>query len=159
MCLDELHTSIWCHNLPVFVYVYCYLSSFYLFQRLLMGQKARAASSNKVIVCFFYYDKLLKSTVHWPILHLSLSSLVWKGDVPLSYIVDQGNRTAWITEKVNLAKSQFMDGINLDIEQAVEEGSPEYHALTDLVKETTETFHREIPGSQVRKMFWQCHSE
>lgn len=78
-----------------------------------------------------------------------------KGDVPLSYIVDQENRTAWITEKVTLAKTQFMDGINIDIEQAVEEGSPEYHALTGLVKETTEAFHREIPGSQVKTMFWQ----
>ena len=46
-----------------------------------------------------------------------------KGDVPLSHIVDQDNRTAWITEKVNLAKSQFMDGINIDIEQAVEQDS------------------------------------
>uniref|UniRef100_A0A3Q4HSC9 Chitobiase, di-N-acetyl- n=1 Tax=Neolamprologus brichardi TaxID=32507 RepID=A0A3Q4HSC9_NEOBR len=72
-----------------------------------------------------------------------------KGDVPLSYLVDQDNRTAWITDKVTLAKSQFMDGINIDIEQAVEEGSPEYYALTSLVKETTEMFHREIPGSQV----------
>ena len=47
-----------------------------------------------------------------------------------------------------------MDGINIDIEQAVEEGSHEYYALTDLVKETTEAFHREIPGSQVRVMIW-----
>lgn len=72
-----------------------------------------------------------------------------KGDVRLTDIVDQTNRTAWIKEKVNLAKSQFMDGINLDIEQAVEAGSPEDRALTDLVKETSEAFHREIPGSQV----------
>ncbi|XP_041790879.1 di-N-acetylchitobiase [Chelmon rostratus] len=81
--------------------------------------------------------------------HSKGARVVLKGDVPLSYIVDQENRTAWITEKVNLAKGQFMDGINIDIEQAVEEGSPEYHALTNLVKETTEAFHREIPGSQV----------
>lgn len=74
-----------------------------------------------------------------------------KGDVHLPYIVDQDNRTAWIMEKVNLAKSQFMDGINIDIEQAVEDGSPEYLALTNLVKETTEAFHREIPGSQVKE--------
>ncbi|XP_044055954.1 di-N-acetylchitobiase [Siniperca chuatsi] len=81
--------------------------------------------------------------------HSKGARVVLKGAVPLSHIVDQENRTAWITEKVNLAKSQFMDGINIDIEQAVEERSPEYHALTDLVKETTEAFHREIPGSQV----------
>lgn len=42
-----------------------------------------------------------------------------------------------------------MDGINIDIEQAVESESPEYYALTRLVNETTEAFHREIPGSQV----------
>lgn len=71
--------------------------------------------------------------------------------------MDQQNRTAWITEKVKLAKTQFMDGINIDIEQAVEEGSPEYQALTDLVKETTEAFHRVIPGSQVKNMFGQEH--
>ncbi|XP_039887185.1 di-N-acetylchitobiase [Simochromis diagramma] len=81
--------------------------------------------------------------------HSKGARVVLKGDVPLSYIVDQDNRTAWITDKVMLAKSQFMDGINIDIEQAVEEGSPEYSALTSLVKETTEMFHREIPGSQV----------
>lgn len=79
----------------------------------------------------------------------------WReGDVPLSYIVDQENRTAWINEKVKLAKTQFMDGINIDIEQAVAGGSPEYRALTALVKETTEAFHREIPGSQVRDSFF-----
>ncbi|KAM4629492.1 di-N-acetylchitobiase [Polymixia lowei] len=81
--------------------------------------------------------------------HSKGARVVLKGDVPLSYIVDQDNRTAWITEKVNLAKSQFMDGINIDIEHEVQQGSPEYHALTALVKETTEAFHREIPGSQV----------
>ncbi|XP_058494445.1 di-N-acetylchitobiase [Solea solea] len=81
--------------------------------------------------------------------HSKGARVVLKGDVPLSYIVDQENRTAWITEKVNLAKSQFMDGINIDVEQAVDQGSPEFHALTDLVRETTEAFHREIPGSQV----------
>lgn len=75
--------------------------------------------------------------------------LPFTGDVTLSDIVDAAKRTAWITEKVKLAKSQFMDGINLDIEQVVEKSSPEYYALTALVRETTETFHREIPGSQV----------
>ncbi|KAL2090116.1 hypothetical protein ACEWY4_014804 [Coilia grayii] len=75
--------------------------------------------------------------------------LVLKGDVPVSAMVDPTNRTAWIKEQVSLAKKQFMDGINLDIEQAVQEKSPEYFALTALVKETTEAFHREIPGSQV----------
>lgn len=75
--------------------------------------------------------------------------VVLKGDVHLADIVDQNNRTVWIQEKVDLAKRQFMDGINLDIEQAVEAGSSEYRALTDLVKETAMAFHTQIPGSQV----------
>ncbi|XP_020310316.2 di-N-acetylchitobiase-like [Oncorhynchus kisutch] len=64
-------------------------------------------------------------------------------------MVYPANRTAWITSKVDLAKRQFMDGINIDIEQEVADSSPEYYTMTALVKETTEAFHREIPGSQV----------
>uniref|UniRef100_A0AAY5ECB4 Di-N-acetylchitobiase n=2 Tax=Electrophorus electricus TaxID=8005 RepID=A0AAY5ECB4_ELEEL len=81
--------------------------------------------------------------------HSNGARLVLKGDVPLPDMVEDAKRTAWIKEKLNLAKIQFMDGINIDIEQAVEESSPEYYALTALVKETTDMFHKEIPGSQV----------
>lgn len=79
-----------------------------------------------------------------------MDEIFFTGDVPLPDIVDPVNRTAWVQAKVQLAKSQFMDGINIDVEQAVETGSPEYYALTSLVKETTESFHTEIPGSQVK---------
>ncbi|XP_075792474.1 di-N-acetylchitobiase isoform X2 [Pelodiscus sinensis] len=71
------------------------------------------------------------------------------GDVPVKEIVDAANRTAWIAQQVDLAKNQYMDGINIDIEQEIDEMSPEYYALTALVKETTDAFHSEIPGSQV----------
>ncbi|KAM9324670.1 di-N-acetylchitobiase-like [Gastrophryne carolinensis] len=80
--------------------------------------------------------------------HSKGARYVLKGDLPVKYIVEPTRRASWIEEKVNLAKSQYMDGINLDIEHQVTWG-PLYYALTDLVKETTEAFHREIPGSQV----------
>lgn len=76
------------------------------------------------------------------------------GDVPLKEIVDPAKRAAWISQQVDLAKKQYMDGINIDIEQEVNESSPEYYALTELVKETTDTFHREIAGSQVIIMYF-----
>lgn len=79
---------------------------------------------------------------------MSVSS---KGDVSLKNIIDPTFRASWIAQKVNLAKIQFMDGINIDIEQEVNCLSPEYEALTALVQETTECFHREIEGSQVKK--------
>ncbi|XP_065529796.1 di-N-acetylchitobiase [Lathamus discolor] len=81
--------------------------------------------------------------------HSKGSRIVLKGDVPLQEIVDPAKRAVWISQQVDLAKKQYMDGINIDIEQEVNETSPEYYALTDLVKETTDAFHREIPGSQV----------
>ncbi|XP_051855158.1 di-N-acetylchitobiase [Antechinus flavipes] len=81
--------------------------------------------------------------------HSKGSRVVLKGDVPLKNIIEPIFREAWIEEHLKLAKKQHMDGINIDIEQDVEESSPEYYALTALVKETTEAFHREIEGSQV----------
>lgn len=65
-------------------------------------------------------------------------------------IVDPDKRSAWIAQQVELAKAQYMDGINLDIEQPVFPDTAEYYALTALVNETTEAFHTAIPGSQVR---------
>ncbi|KAM4022807.1 di-N-acetylchitobiase isoform 1-T1 [Anomaloglossus baeobatrachus] len=81
--------------------------------------------------------------------HSKGARFVLKGDVPVKDIVASEKRSAWIAEKVNLAKAQYMDGINLDIEQPVLPQTPEYYALTALVKETTEAFHAAIPGSQV----------
>uniref|UniRef100_A0AAY4E075 Di-N-acetylchitobiase n=2 Tax=Denticeps clupeoides TaxID=299321 RepID=A0AAY4E075_9TELE len=110
------------------------------------GKEWRSYDWTKVttVAVFGLYDAELMCFAH-----SRGARVVLKGDVSLSDIVDPANRTAWIKEKVNLAKKQFMDGINLDIEQAVDTSSTEYYALTALVKETTEAFHSEIPGSQV----------
>ena len=48
-----------------------------------------------------------------------------------------------------MAQKQFMDGINLHIEEPVAMNSPEYTALTALVQETTEAFHKANPNYQV----------
>ncbi|XP_051021687.1 di-N-acetylchitobiase-like [Acomys russatus] len=85
--------------------------------------------------------------------HSKGARVVLKGDVSLKDIIDPTVRAAWVAQKVDLAKTQYMDGINLDIEQEVNCSSPEYEALTALVKETTEHFHREIEGSQVNVHF------
>ncbi|KAJ7993355.1 hypothetical protein DPEC_G00271560 [Dallia pectoralis] len=112
-----------------------------------VGQKAwKSYDWDKVttVAAFGPYDSELMCHAH-----SKGARLVLKGDVSISEIVDPGNRTAWIADMVDLAKRQFMDGINLDIEQEVADSSQEYYALTALVRETTEAFHREIPGSQV----------
>lgn len=76
------------------------------------------------------------------------------GDAPLKDIINPSFRASWIAQKVKLAKTQYMDGINIDIEQETNCLSPEYYALTTLVKETTDSFHREIKGSQVKVLFF-----
>ncbi|KAI5243659.1 di-N-acetylchitobiase [Manis pentadactyla] len=81
--------------------------------------------------------------------HSQGARVVLTGDVSLKDIIDPTFRASWIAQKVKLAKTQYMDGINLDIEQRVKCFSPEYDALTALVKEITESFHHEIEGSQV----------
>ncbi|XP_042317501.1 di-N-acetylchitobiase-like isoform X2 [Sceloporus undulatus] len=81
--------------------------------------------------------------------HSKGSRVVLKGNVSEKEIVFPARRAAWIKQKIDIAKNQHMDGINIDIEQRVKRKSSEYYALTALVKETTEAFHKDIPGSQV----------
>ena len=51
-------------------------------------------------------------------------------------------------DKVKMAVSQHMDGINLDIEFPVNETSAPI--LTQFVQEATKVFHNSIPNSQVK---------
>jgi len=98
------------------------------------------------VVIFGKYDPELMCYAH-----SHGARVVLKGDAPLKNITDPIFRASWIAQKVKLAKTQYMDGINIDIEQEANCLSPEYYALTTLVKETTDSFHREIKGSQVGK--------
>ncbi|XP_066480677.1 di-N-acetylchitobiase-like [Tiliqua scincoides] len=81
--------------------------------------------------------------------HSKGSRVVMKGNTSVKKIVKSAVRAAWISQQMKLAKEQYMDGININIEEEVSKDSDEYFALTALVKETTGVFHKEIPGSQV----------
>eukprot|EP00794_Sanderia_malayensis_P016791 gene16791-18486_t len=75
--------------------------------------------------------------------------LTLKFDCPVSKLVDEGYRKEQINAVLEKAKSLYADGINIDIEQPVKQGSPEEKAMTEFSKEITEAFHAQIPGSQV----------
>ncbi|XDA70106.1 hypothetical protein R6Z07F_000480 [Ovis aries] len=96
------------------------------------------------VVLFSNYDPELMCHAH-----AKGARAVLRGDVSVKDIINATFRASWIAQQVKLAKTQYLDGINLDIEQDVAHSSPEYYALTALVKETTDSFHREIEGSQV----------
>ncbi|KAM7097382.1 di-N-acetylchitobiase isoform 1-T1 [Molossus nigricans] len=81
--------------------------------------------------------------------HSKEARVVLKGEVTLKDIIDPDFRASWIAQQVTLATTQYMDGININVEEEVNCSSPEYDALTALVKETADSFHHEIEGSQV----------
>lgn len=56
-------------------------------------------------------------------------------------------------EQLANAYMRRTDGINLDFEFEVAQGSQQYYALTELVKNVTEMFHEAINGSQVGDLF------
>lgn len=72
-----------------------------------------------------------------------------KGDGWAKKLISPTLGASWVTQQVNLSKTRCVGGINTDTEQEANCSSPEYDALTALVKETTDPFHREIEGSQV----------
>jgi len=68
---------------------------------------------------------------------------------PTADLLDEAKRAAWIQEQVEDAQSKFLDGLNIDTEDPITEGSPETDALTALARDTTTAFQEAIPGSQV----------
>lgn len=96
------------------------------------------------VVLFNNYDPELMCYAH-----SKGARVVLKGDVSVKAIINPTFRASWIAQQVDLSKRQYMDGINIDIEQEMSSSSPEHNALTALVKETVDAFHREIEGSQV----------
>uniref|UniRef100_UPI00398E59DE di-N-acetylchitobiase-like n=1 Tax=Pristiophorus japonicus TaxID=55135 RepID=UPI00398E59DE len=57
-------------------------------------------------------------------------------------------RAAWMNEQIQVAKRQFMDGISLNYQQSLSDQSMYHTGLIELIRNTAQIFHREIPGSQ-----------
>lgn len=62
-------------------------------------------------------------------------------------------RQQWVTQQLQIAKDNFLDGLNFDLEINI---SPEQTDLRDaytaLVDETTLAFKKELPYSQVKPL-------
>ncbi|XP_071957112.1 di-N-acetylchitobiase-like [Antedon mediterranea] len=79
--------------------------------------------------------------------HSHGARVVLKGVVSADQLNNSTYTNLWITQQVKLAQDQFMDGINIDIEDPLDKSDAPL--LTKLVAETTLVFHEMIPGSQV----------
>ncbi|XP_067847016.1 di-N-acetylchitobiase-like [Heptranchias perlo] len=81
--------------------------------------------------------------------HANQVRVVLRGVFSLWNTVYKQRREKWVDKQLQLAKRQFMDGINLDVNIADKKPSIGYFKIPQLVSETMDVFHREIPGSQV----------
>ncbi|KAK8397859.1 hypothetical protein O3P69_004572 [Scylla paramamosain] len=71
------------------------------------------------------------------------------GNFPTTKLGNITARRNWINIQISDVTLKFLDGINIDYEDALDPFTPEQYGLTSLVKETAEVFHTAIPGSQV----------
>ncbi|XP_033108879.1 di-N-acetylchitobiase-like [Anneissia japonica] len=79
--------------------------------------------------------------------HSKGARVVLKGYLSATQLKNKTITQQWISQQVQLAVDQFMDGINIDIEGPLDKS--EAPLLTQLVADTTKAFHQAIPGSQV----------
>ncbi|EDV24737.1 uncharacterized protein TRIADDRAFT_56839 [Trichoplax adhaerens] len=75
--------------------------------------------------------------------------VVLVADYPVKNLTNQHQRSDYVKSNVAKAKKYYLDGINIDIEQPILKNSAESKGLIALVKEMTDSFHSQIPGSQV----------
>ncbi|XP_042869877.1 di-N-acetylchitobiase-like isoform X2 [Penaeus japonicus] len=71
------------------------------------------------------------------------------GNFPTSNLPNATARANWVNLQASDTALKFLDGINIDYEDAIEPNTPEQKGLTSLVQETASVFHSVLPGSQV----------
>lgn len=75
--------------------------------------------------------------------------MVWAANFNVSLLPDSRVRSQWIQDELALVQNTYTDGINIDVEAAIEEGSILAPLLTQLTQEANSAFKKVIPGSQV----------
>ena len=81
--------------------------------------------------------------------HSKQVRLVWATGYDLTQLDNITARTEWIQSQLDKVKNTFTDGINIDVEGKIREGSEAVDQYTSLVQQVTDRLHSEVPGSQV----------
>lgn len=76
--------------------------------------------------------------------------LVWTAGYDIKKLNDPKARQEWLQSQVDKVKNTFTDGINIDVENEIAQGSLASRQFTSLVKELTDELHAQVPGSQVK---------
>lgn len=75
--------------------------------------------------------------------------VVLHADYPVSDLDNADSRKKWVTDLVSEVVDNYLDGINIDIEQAINKNSANVTLLTELVQEAYTQFKSVNPGYQV----------
>lgn len=74
----------------------------------------------------------------------------FSADFPVEKLTSATERHKWVVEKVQYAQDNFLDGINVDFESAVEDPQKK-QGLTALIQELASAFRKQFKKPQV---FW-----
>lgn len=75
--------------------------------------------------------------------------LVWIANYDVNQLGNATARTEWVNFQIDKVKNSYTDGVNLDMEDPIIDGSDAAHHYTQLVQELSDKIHVQIPGTKV----------
>jgi di-N-acetylchitobiase len=98
-----------------------------------------------IVICTDDFDPQLLCLAH-----SRQVRLVWIANYDVKQLGNVTARTAWTNAQIEKVKRTYIDGINLDMEDVIADGSDAAHQYTQLVQELSNLIHVQVPGSMVR---------
>jgi di-N-acetylchitobiase len=98
-----------------------------------------------IVICTDNFDPQLLCLAH-----SRQVRLVWIANYDVKQLENSTAQTEWINVQVNKVKTTFTDGLNLDMEDEIVDGSDAAHQYTQLVQDLSDLIHVQIPGTKVR---------
>jgi di-N-acetylchitobiase len=98
-----------------------------------------------IVICTTDFDPQLLCLAH-----SRQVRLIWIANYDVQQLGNTTARTEWVNFQVDKVKKTFTDGINLDMEDEIPDGSISAFQYTQLVQELSNLIHTQVPGSMVK---------
>jgi di-N-acetylchitobiase len=97
-----------------------------------------------IVICTGDFDPQLLCLAH-----SRQVRLIWIANYDVKQLDNATARTTWVNAQIEKVKTTYTDGVNLDMEDEIADGSDTAHQYTQLVQELSNLMHVQIPGSMV----------
>ena len=98
-----------------------------------------------IVICTENFDPQLLCLAH-----SRKVRLVWIANYDVKQLGNATARTEWVQNQVTRVKNTYTDGVNLDMEDVLADGSEAALQYTQLVQDLSNVIHVQVPGSMVR---------